>query len=478
MKRVRRFIRKLFRVIAIILLTFLLGLIIIILVSRKDYGNLESGIGQENKTLALTQVNIISMDQGREILEKHKTLLIDNGLITGILPDSVSIPSGYSVKSLDGKYVMPGLIDMHTHIFDRSDLAMYLGYGVTTVRNMMGFPMHLRWREQVNNSTYPGATLITASPTINSGANTGPFHKNIKTPQEGMEAVNAYKKKGYDFIKIYDGLDQQQFESIMQEADHLDMDVAGHPPHAIDLDVLLQYPITSFEHIEEVIQGMMDYKLDTVMGREIAKKLKQNGAKVTATLSPFHHIYKTTVEGEPFMNSIPKVPINPFIEFIGKKQLSQWIDSNEGTYKWHVDKYRCMQDLVRILNEEGVTLLLGTDTGPNLTAPGLTLHEEIALLHENSLSPYAIIKSGTIDAANTLGMQNEIGSVTKGKKSQLLILDDDPLTNLDTMRKPYAIINNTQWYDEGKIDGLRKLGSNKSGILMTLGRFLDHILSK
>jgi imidazolonepropionase-like amidohydrolase len=478
MKKMLRFTRKLLKFLVIALCTLLLFLIVIVLVSGKDYGNPESVIGQENKALALTHVNIISMDKGREVLEKHKTLLIDNSLITGIIPDSVPIPSGYSIKNLNGKYVMPGLTDMHTHIFDRSDLAMYLGYGVTTVRNMMGFPMHLRWREQVNNGTYPGATLITASPTINSGANTGPFHKNIKTTHEGMEAVSAYNNKGYDFIKIYDGLNQQQFESIMQEADHLDMDVAGHPPHAIDLDVLLQYPITSFEHIEEVIQGMMDYKLDTILGRRIAKKLKQNGAKVTVTLSPFHNIYKTTVEGEPFMNSIPEIPINPFIEFIGKKQLSQWIDSNEGTYKWHVDKYRCMQDLVRIFNEEEVTLLLGTDTGPNLTAPGLTLHEEIALLQENGLKPYSILQSGTIEAAKALGMENEIGSITKGKKSQLLILNDNPLTHLDTMRNPYAIINNTLWYSEKDIDNLRQLGGDKSGILMTLGRFLDHMLKK
>lgn len=478
MKKILRFTRKLLKFLVIALCTLLLFLIAIVLVSSKDYGNPESVIGQENNALALTHVNIISMDQGREVLEKHKTLLIDKGLITGIIPDSVSIPSGYSIKNLNGKYVMPGLIDMHTHIFDRSDLAMYLGYGVTTVRNMMGFPMHLRWREQVNDGSYPGATLITASPTINSGVNTGPFHKNINTPQEGTEAVSAYKDKGYDFIKIYDGLNRQQFESIMQEANHLDMDVAGHPPHAIDLNILLQYPINSFEHIEEVIQGMMDYELDTVMGRKIAKKLKQNGAKVTVTLSPFHHIYKTTVEGEAFMNSIPKIPINPFIEFIGKKQLSQWIDSNEGTYKWHVDKYRCMKDLVRIFYEEEVILLLGTDTGPNLTAPGLTLHEEIALLHENGLKPYAILQSGTIEAAKALGMENEIGSITKGKKSQLLILNDNPLTHLDAMRNPYGMINNTLWYNEGDIDDLRKLGGDKSGILMTLGRFLDHMLKK
>lgn len=478
MKKILRFTKKLLKFLVITLCTLLLFLIAIVLISSKDYGNPQSVIGQENNALALTHVNIISMDQGREVLEKHKTLLIDKGIITGIIPDSVSIPSGYSIKNLNGKFVMPGLIDMHTHIFDRSDMAMYLGYGVTSVRNMMGFPMHLRWREQINDGLYPGATLITASPTINSGANTGPFHKNINTPQEGIKAVSAYKDKGYDFIKIYDGLNLQQFKSIMQEANHLDMDVAGHPPHAIDLDVLLQYPITSFEHIEEVIQGMMDYELDTVMGRTIAKKIKQNGAKVTVTLSPFHHIYKTTVEGEAFMNSIPKIPINPFIEFFGKKQLSQWIDSNEGTYKWHVDKYRCMQDLVRIFNEEEVILLLGTDTGPNLTAPGLTLHEEIALLQENGLRPHGIIRSGTIEAAKALGMENEIGSISKGKKSQLLILNDNPLLRLDTMRNPYGIVNNTQWYSKKDIDDLRQLGSDKSGILMTLGRFLDHLLKK
>lgn len=470
-------LKKVGKVVLGLVVMLVITLVTATLFSKKDYGTPFTKIGGEIEKLALTNVNIVSMVHNDSVLT-GKTVLVKNGRIEDIIADSLDVPDTYMVVNLRGKYITPGLIDMHTHIFDRSDLPMYLGYGVTTVRNMMGFPMHLRWREQVKVNHYPGPELITAAPTINSGGNGSPFHKNIVEVQEGIDAVKEYKELGYDFIKIYGGLNKEQLTGIMDEASKNDLFVAGHPPKEIALADLLEYDIKSYEHVEEMVQSLMDYELDTVLGRQIAKELKRGGAKMTVTLAPFHNIYKTTLKGNKFLNTIPKEKINPFVRFIGKKQLGEWVDTNEGTYKWNKEKYECMEALTRILYEEEVELLLGTDTGPGLTIPGITLHDEIQLLKNVGIPNLDILRSGTINAARALGRIDELGSIEKGKLANVIILENNPLENLATLKNPYLILNNGMVYDREAISRLRKLGSEKSNLLMTIGRFIDHMLSK
>ncbi|MDC6366976.1 MULTISPECIES: amidohydrolase family protein [Flavobacteriaceae] len=477
-KKILRIIKKVLVYLGMLLSLVLIVLLVSIPVSKKD-GKIPYQVGTHKDTYTIKNVNIIDVELGMgDYILPNRAIVVENGLIKNIVPDSVILSLEHETIDGKGKYVVPGLVDMHTHVFDRSDLAMYLGYGVTNVRNMMGFPMHLRWREQIKNGEYPGATLFTASPTLNSGNNTSPFHKNIKGTKEAAEAVKKYKMEGYDFIKIYDGLNKEEFSAIVDEAERNNLYVAGHPPHEVDFDIILGAGLNSLEHVEELIQGPMAYELDTVLGRKIVRKIKAHNSRVTVTLSPFHAIYKATVDGTPFLDSIPKEKINPFVRFIGHRQLSQWVGTNEGAYKWNTEKYHCMEALVGILNEEGVELLLGTDTGPSLTIPGITLHDEIALLHKNGIAPIDILRSGTINASKALGLNNEIGSIAIGKKADLLLLEENPLDALSTLKEPVSIVKDGVFYTKDDVKQLRGLGVDKSNTYMTIGRFLDHIIKK
>jgi len=478
MKTLKKILKIAVKTIASLLAIIIIFAFCIMLLSKKDRGTPLVKLGEEIENIAITNASLISMVDNDSVISYNKTILIENGQIKNIIEDSINIPPKYKVVDIEGRYVTPGLIDMHAHIFDRSDLPMYLSYGVTTVRNMMGFPMHLRWREQVRMNEYPGSKLITASPTINSGSDKSPFHKNISETQEGINAVKEYKKLGYDFIKIYGGLNKEQLEGIVDEATKNDLIVAGHPPQGIELEDYLKLNINSYEHVEEVIQSMMNYKLDTILGRQIAKQLKASDAKITVTLSPFYNIYKSTLEGEHFITTIPKYKINPFTRFIGKKQLSEWVGTNEGTYKWNKEKYECMEDLTKILYEENVELLLGTDTGPNLTIPGITVHDEMELLSKVGISNIDILKSGTINASKALGLSNELGSIEQGKQANIIISDQNPLDKISTLRFPHLILNNGVVYNTSAINELRELGLDKSNLLMTIGRFIDHMIQK
>ena len=479
-------VKKIFRIVLKTLLGIIAAIILFLvssmLISKYDFGDPSEEIGERVSKLAFTHVNIVNVEadstEAPGALIKNAKILLEEGKIVQILPDSVEIPKGYREIDAKGGFALPGLMDMHTHIFDRSDLAMYLGHGVTTVRNMMGFPMHLRWRQQMELGRYPGSRLITASPTINSGSDTGPFHKNIDTPEEAVEAITDYKEKGYDFIKIYDGLNYNQFIAVMQTANANDLYVAGHPPHGIGIDTLLSFNLNSFEHIEEIVQGPLEYELSVPKGRKIAQKFKAANARLTITMSPFHNIYRTTVEGDDFLNSLPKEKINPFIEFIGQKQMQQWVNCNKGTYDWNVGKHKCMSLLTQVFHEEDVNLLLGTDTGPSLTVPGLTLLDEIIILKDLDIPVLDIIKSGTIEAAKALQMDDEIGSIAIGKQAEMVIVKDNPLTDMNTLYNPVSIVKGETLYLESDIEELKGLGRQKSNVYLTLGRFLNHLISK
>ena len=471
-----KIIKKVFVFLGYTVAFILILLICAVLFSKKDYGTPDSPLGESINSIAIKNVHVISMNENEEEVQHNRTVLIDNGRITIIQSDSLPFSSKYIIKEGNGKFLLPGLIDMHAHVFDRSDLPMYLGYGVTTVRNMMGFSMHIRWKRQVKEGVYPGSSLITASPTINGGDDTGPFHKNIETSEEAVAAVNKYKEKGYDFIKVYDGLNIDQFKNIIKTATQNNMYVAGHPPN-IPLEELLNSSIVSIEHTEELLQFLDEEKSEESM-RVLAKKLKAFNKAVTLNLMAFNRINKVSQEGNKYFSSLQKEPLNPVVKFIGTKQLEIYTKAGPKYKVYAETKFAAMKNLSRILVEEGVTVLFGTDSGPNfITAGGISVLEEMKLLETAGISRFEILKSATFNAGQVLQNSN-LGKVVLNAKADLLLLNENPLENLDALKNPEVIISNSLWYSKEGIQNLRKLGKEKATTFMTIGRFLDHLISK
>ncbi len=432
--------------------------------------------GQEYEKLVLTGVNIV--DVKTNAILQGKSVFLNHGLIENIEDDSLADYSGFQQINAIDKYISPGLIDMHAHIFDRTDLTQYLSHGVTTVRNMMGLPMHLRWKTQLKEGKFPGSRMITAGPTLNGEGEGGPFHKGLSSVDEAKASVQSFKDQGYDFIKIYDGINPEIMTAIMETAKTLDLKVAGHPPRSLNVEQLASSGMQSIEHVEELFQGLLDYKFDEIGALNIAQVFAKNNVKVCVTLSAYHQIYLAVVEKQPFIDEQLTHPINPFIKFIGKQQMAEFPTFSQEGYDWTVKKYEFMEQIVKILDEEGVVLLFGTDTGPSLTTPGQTVHEEIQLLKQAGLTDSKILKSATIDAAMNLGLSSEIGSIEVGKRAEFLLLSTNPLENLKILSKPEAVVYGEHYYDVEAVETLRELGGNKQGWYITLGNFLEHLLMK
>ncbi|MHA7832651.1 MAG: amidohydrolase family protein [Flagellimonas sp.] len=483
--------------IAILTLIVLLATISIVLATTQD------GVGKQITTkqlgkVMLTNVNVLDLghspgsgasqaglnssnafftaDSIRTLADQ--AIYINDGVISGIVPDSLAEPQGYEVIDMGGLYAMPGLMDMHTHILDQADLTQYLSYGVTTVRNMMGFPMHLRFKEHLQQGKLLGSRMITASPTLNDGNNKGPFHKRVKNVDGINEMVGNYVAEGYDFIKVYNGLGKEQFQEIIKAADSLGVAVAGHPVNKVPRAEFLHSSVISFEHIEEVFNTYMERKIDDSLAVIIANEFKEAQMPVCITLSAYHQLQRAATEGEAFIDSIPERYISPMSRFIGKRQTSGYLGLEQKYVDGISRKDAYLSKLTKIFYDQGVVLLLGTDSGPNLTIAGATLHDEIALWKKAGLPNHAIIRAGTINAAEVLGMSNTIGRVKEGFHAEILFLESNPLEDIESLRNPKGMIFGNHIYSGDDMVSLRQSAENKSGWFITMGNFLHHLISK
>jgi len=471
MKKVIKTLKLLLKTIGVLFLLIIFFIALSIPYGKKSEMDIKE-FGVKYQKIALLGVHIIPMEI--DSILYNRNIYIENNKIVEITSDTF-INSGYEVIRAEGKFVMPGLIDMYTHIFDRTDLPQYLSYGVITVRNMMGFPMHLRWKEQLKQNKLPGSNLITATPTINSGDNAGPFYKTVLNAEEARIAVEDYIDEGYDFVKVYDDIDSLQMKSIEHVAKLKNVQIAGHPPK-MSLEGLLSSSITSIEHTEELLKFLDEERSEESM-HALAKKIKASNKAVTLNLVAFNRINRISKEGPTYYNSLQKDYLNTVTKFIGTKQLEVYAQAGPKYKVYAETKYRAMENLSRILSEAGVTILFGTDSGPNFIAAGVSVGEELKLLKAARLSEYSILRSATYSAAKVLN-NNELGKIAIHATADLLVLNEKPLLNLETLSNPNMLFSNHTYYSENDLLEVRKIGEDKQNVYATLGLFLAHLFIK
>ncbi len=429
-------------------------------------------IGKNLSGYVLQSVHVVNIESDSNIKRQH--IYVSDGQIVAIESDSLDLREGYEVISeYEGQYVMPGLVDMHAHVFDRTDLTQYLSYGVTTVRNMMGFPMHLRWKSQLSEGDLIGSRMITASPTMNQGSNSGPFHKKLSDTASTEVLARKYAELGYDFFKVYNGVDADNLDAIQRIAKEYKMDIAGHPP-AVGLDGLLHSDLVSIEHVEELLQ-FLDEDMSSESMDVLVNRLSASGKYVVITLSAYHRIYQTVMNGPEYFDQLKRKDVSPVIRFMGDKQLSRFTKAGPKYTAYTEKKYQAMKQLTLKLEEGGVPLLFGTDAGPNLTAPGRTVLEEIQLLKQAGLTNQQILYSATAEAGECL--KTPLGRLEKGYISDMVVTSVNPLIEIESLDDPLAVFQGGLWLDETYLMRTREEGEGKQSFYTTLGLFLESLIN-
>jgi imidazolonepropionase-like amidohydrolase len=455
----------------IIKLRFLILLAIVLPILSCGYSKVDKITGEikkQGKLAAFTDVNIISVRDGRIL--RNKTVLIRDGKIEKIVPSgTVKIEKEYTIIKGSGKYLMPGLADMHVYINNEYDMLLMLANGVTTVRNMWGIsymvsfvssPDQKKLRDQVNDGSLLGPTIYTAGQIVDGTPAASAFMSVVKNEREATRSVRKQKDRGYDFVMLYDNLPVDLFNVIIKTAEEVEIPVAGHVPNKVGLENALEAQMESIEHLT----GFIDYDSCTyiIPFKKIgyySRLAKQNYVYICPTLTlpqrRFTHKKDESIKGIAEMKYIDLgtriswwQTHNSIIDELREK----YADFDKGTYREKTTAL--MKNLTKNLHSRGVKLLIGSNSGDPYTVPGFSLIDELNNFISIGITPAETLKIATYRAALFLNKEDEFGDIKPGMRADLILLDANPMENINNITKRAGVMSRGWWISKENIQDI------------------------
>jgi imidazolonepropionase-like amidohydrolase len=430
--------------------------ILLIFVTSAPRANPSAGQRIDSR-IVFRSVSILPMDSERVL--RNQTVVVKNGNIVAIdEARKVAIPTDAVVIDGSGKYLLPGLADMHVHT-DPSDFSLFLANGITTVREMNGSADHLKWRAQLASGELLGPHLFVAS-TMIAGEKQRYRHVLVTSPDQAAKVVKEFAEQRYDFIKVYDGLSRAVYDQIIQTAKEEKIPVVGHISKAVGLDHALESGQKSIEHTEQIeyATASFDSPLSSEQADTVAAQIVRANAWVTPTLASQEVLCQ---QGTAWFNSLFD---RPEMKFVDSSTLSWWSSLKEPHSHAGPSKnggadlgsafFSSQVNLVKSLNRQHALILAGTDTPNPLLVPGFSLHDELRNLHDAGLTNFEVLQTATTNPAAFLGLLAESGTVEIGKRADLVLVDDNPQQNLETLRTPFGVMLGGKWLPKSQLKEL------------------------
>jgi imidazolonepropionase-like amidohydrolase len=374
--------------------------------------------------LAFTNVNLITMKDDKVLPDS--TVLVKDGRITMVgKSGSVPIPQNYFVIDGRGRYLMPGLTDMHVHnLVSSSQHLLNLATGITTVRDMDGFPWMLEMRKQISSNKLLGPNMYITGHILNSYP-MGMYATVVESPEAGRKLVREQKRFGYDFIKIHNSMSLEIYKAILEESHAQKIDAVGHIPHDIPVRIAIELGQRTLEHFK-------GYVLD--------RNLSLTGENyVDATRNadvwncPTFYNYRGSLRGDAARKLVQEAIEMKYASWRDKQtwlQIAAKTDEEGIALQQNVLplSQKIFKDLIRI----GAKFITGTDSGGGypFMVPGFSLHRELELFQESGLSAYETLKASTVNAADAMRRSDEFGTIETGKRADLLLLRSNPLQDV------------------------------------------------
>jgi imidazolonepropionase-like amidohydrolase len=381
-----------------------------------------------------------------------QVVLIKNGQVELIGPfSSVTIPSAYFQIEAKGTYLMPGLADMHTHIWYKEDILPYVANGITTVLNMGSPSSILQFRTQAANREIIAPTIFA------SGFVDGPDSRGwlARTPAEAEEAATEIKAEGWDFIKAYNGIPADAYQALMEKAKSENIAVIGHGVRAPGMQGVLSSGQIMIAHAEEYLYTFFSNAPDASKIAEAVTLTKNTGAYVTPNLCTYETIARqwgNPAEAQRLLNL-------PEMKYVSPKWKDNfWKQFDFARRNGNIDtQYNFLKQLTKAFYDGGVPLLLGSDT-PFMTgqANGFAIHDDIRNLIECGLSPFQALSIGTRNAGEFIKKyvpgSKPFGLVKVGFKADLLLLQSNPFTDTNALKDRVGVMISGRWLSEAKLN--------------------------
>ena len=374
---------------------------------------------------------VISMVD-EHILE-NKSVYIADGIIIAIDDyENLNLPKKTLIINAEGKFLLPGFSDMHVHANHEEVLSLFLANGVTTIRNMWGLPEHIEYREAIFNKEILGPNLYTCGPLIDGAI---PAWRNsfiLDDPADVEQAIKQMKIDGYDFIKVYERLKSDVYQEIIRVAKEINIPVVGHAPSQVGIDAVLESGQQSIEHFTGYSQFMSDEKSSEILELTVKSKIWN-----CPTL-----IVKNNYEN---LSDLKSSEIDE-LKYVHVDDVNYWKGSASSIMQ--LDYAR---ELLKTLYDKGANIVSGTDTGTPYVIAGFSLHDEFQLMQESGLTPYQVLLTTTVRPAEMLGTEDHAGTIEVGKNADLVLLDKNPLIDIQNTRSIEGVMTKGIWLSKVKI---------------------------
>jgi hypothetical protein len=426
----------------------------------------------QSESLVISHVTVIDVTDGQA--KPDMTVVITGDRISEIGEASkISAPSGAQAVNAAGKFLIPGLWDMHVHWYIRDQFTLFTANGITGVREMFGNSDLLRWRQEIARGSLVGPRMYVASPIIDGPEPIWPNSISVRNEAEGRKAVIRVKEWGADFVKVYSLLPRDAYFGIADEARRQGLTFVGHVPFAVSPSEASDAGQKSIEHLTGILIECSDKEDElrseivkahspAVRARVVGTALETYNKKKAADL--FQHFVKNGTWQCPTLTVLrsnaslgdPGFRNDWRLKYIARQIRERWgrrlASRDEGNTAAAKRVFQKELEIVGAMQRAGVPMLAGTDTLNPFCFPGFSLHEELALLVVAGLSPSEALRSATLNPAKFFALDQTLGTIEQGKIADLVLLDANPLTDIRNTQKINAVISNGRLFDRKALD--------------------------
>ena len=434
---------------------------------------------QASETVAFVDVNVIPMD--RERVLTGQTVLVQDGRIMALGPtDRIQVPEGARRIQGQGRYLLPGLAEMHAHVPSVPDppredveevLFLYLANGITTIRGMLGQAYQLPLREELRRGEVLGPHFYVGAPSIRAAT--------ASSPQAADSLVRAHHRDGYDFLKIHPGVPRAAWDRMVETAREVGISWGGHVPGDVGIHHAVETGMTTVDHLdgfEEVTRREGTDRSDLAAyyratDREKLEALARFLASQRVWLVPTQYLWNH-LRGYPDADSLLALPefryISPELRESYRERAERNRANPDITPESHRAHAEMRQDFLRAAHDAGVPILMGTDSPQLFNVTGFALHRELPLMLDAGMSRYEVLLSGTRNVADyveeALGQPGDFGQVAPGMRADLVLVEGNPLESLDALRDPAGVMVGGRWVSRDELRaGLEAIAARYGG---------------
>lgn len=436
-------------------------------------------------SVAFVDVTVVPLD--REGTLDHQTVVVSGNRIVALgAAATTPVPAGARRIDGRGKYLMPGLAEMHAHVvggnnpdheqINRDILFLYVANGITSIRAMLGAPNQIPLREQLRRGEVLGPTMYVSAPSLN--GNSAP------NPDSAARLVRAHKAAGYDFLKIHPGLSLETYDAIARTAREVGITWAGHVPAAVGLRHALASGQSGVDHLDGMLEAATPDSIfqrlrrgppvpfaefvnsvDPARFAAIAAEIRRAGSWQVPTILVWENLYSQAetpeqMAGRPEMKYASRQARE---SYVAQKHNLIRQQRSAGLSPELAARYLALRrQALRALADADAPLLMGTDSPQLFMVPGFALHRELAIIAAAGVSPRRIYESGAKNVARyvaeKLGQDGNFGTVAVGNRADLVLLDANPLESVTNLTRRAGVMVRGRWVSSAEIDrGLAQL---------------------